>query len=148
MGKAHQLREAGIIKRFVYAGNSKFTLVSKKTGIRFTFRIRKKADQDFWFVSLLNGPDNENNFAYIGYIHSLRDGGRILRHGGAKSRAGFESPSWKAFQWFWNVLDGERGDLLERLEFWHEGKCGRCSRPLTVPSSILSGFGPECQKYL
>jgi hypothetical protein len=30
----------------------------------------------------------------------------------------------------------------------HEGKCGRCGRLLTVPSSIESGIGPECSKIM
>ena len=29
-------------------------------------------------------------------------------------------------------------------EVWHEGRCGRCARKLTDPTSIASGFGPEC----
>jgi hypothetical protein len=31
---------------------------------------------------------------------------------------------------------------------WHEGRCGRCGRKLTVPESIESGFGPECASIL
>lgn len=27
---------------------------------------------------------------------------------------------------------------------YHLGRCGRCGRALTVPSSVESGFGPEC----
>lgn len=34
------------------------------------------------------------------------------------------------------------------VEIWHEGKCGRCGRQLTVPESIESGFGPECVKMI
>jgi len=30
------------------------------------------------------------------------------------------------------------------LEIWHEGRCGRCNRKLTVPASIALGIGPEC----
>ena len=26
----------------------------------------------------------------------------------------------------------------------HDGRCGRCGRQLTVPSSIDKGIGPEC----
>ena len=34
------------------------------------------------------------------------------------------------------------------LEVWHEGRCGRCNRALTVPESIASGIGPECAKHV
>ncbi|MGQ4872128.1 MAG: DUF6011 domain-containing protein, partial [Candidatus Thorarchaeota archaeon] len=32
--------------------------------------------------------------------------------------------------------------LPEKVRIWHEGKCGRCGRRLTVPESIESGYGP------
>jgi hypothetical protein len=38
--------------------------------------------------------------------------------------------------------------LPECIEIWHEGKCGKCGRQLTVPSSIETGIGPECIKTL
>jgi hypothetical protein len=49
----------------------------------------------------------------------------------------------KAFAWTWSHIVGE---VLpnEQLEIWHEGRCARCNRRLTVPASIASGFGPEC----
>src|ERR1700675_3055956 len=28
------------------------------------------------------------------------------------------------------------------------GKCGRCGKPLTVPESIASGFGPDCREMM
>ena len=27
------------------------------------------------------------------------------------------------------------------IEIWHEGKCGKCGRTLTVPDSIINGLG-------
>lgn len=30
------------------------------------------------------------------------------------------------------------------LQIFHEGRCGRCGRVLTVPESVETGFGPEC----
>ena len=38
--------------------------------------------------------------------------------------------------------------LQDFVEIWHEGKCGKCGRPLTVPSSIENGLGPSCLKKL
>jgi hypothetical protein len=60
------------VKGYVLAGNSTFTVTSKRTGTRFTYRVRQ-ADESRdgarpWFVSVLNGPDNEKNYAYIGVI--------------------------------------------------------------------------------
>ena len=55
---------------------------------------------------------------------------------------GKDAPSSKAFSWAWGYI---KNDVLPvKLEIWHEGRCARCNRKLTVPSSIESGFGPEC----
>jgi hypothetical protein len=34
------------------------------------------------------------------------------------------------------------------LEVWHEGRCAKCGLKLTVPQSIMTGFGPTCAKKL
>lgn len=38
------------------------------------------------------------------------------------------------------------GQDLPECEVWHEGRCGRCGRKLTVPESIETGIGPDCAK--
>lgn len=130
-------------RRFLMAGNATATLVSKKTEARFTFKVRKPEDGDgsFLFVSVLNGPDNWTNYAYFGYI---RRG--VFFHGGHKAKVRADAPSAKAFAWAWEAL--ARDEIPASLEIWHEGKCGRCGRKLTVPSSIASGFGPECSNRI
>jgi hypothetical protein len=37
---------------------------------------------------------------------------------------------------------------LNGCEVYHEGRCGRCNRKLTVPESIETGLGPECASKL
>lgn len=130
------------VKRFVLAGNARITIRSTKTGTRFTYRIRKSDDGKVWFVSLLNGADNDTSYVFFGLI---RDN-RTFVHS-RKSSITQDAPSAKAFHWFYHqVLD--QGRMPEGLEVWHEGRCGRCARPLTVPESIESGFGPECINYV
>jgi hypothetical protein len=122
---------------FALAGKATLTLVSRVTEARFTYQVRASADGQVYFVNLLNGPDNENHYSYFGYI---RRG--IFFHGGAKAKIGYDAPSVKAFDWTWKALS--RDLLPATLEVWHEGRCGRCNRKLTVPSSVASGLGPEC----
>jgi hypothetical protein len=49
----------------------------------------------------------------------------------------------KVFDYVLNKL--KTTNYLNLLKFG-EGKCGKCGRALTVPSSILTGIGPECSK--
>jgi hypothetical protein len=119
------------------AGNATFTVTSRKTGTRFTFRIRQLSETAPHFVSLLNGPDNESSYTFLG---SIFNGDRYFH--GKKSRVTPGATSAKAFAWLWAHRNDT--DLLERVEIHHEGKCCRCGRKLTVPSSITAGAGPEC----
>jgi hypothetical protein len=132
-----RMTEAEKVLRFALAGNATFTIVSLKTGTRFTFKVRAK-DERMSFVSLLTGSDNENDFSYLGTIFS---DSRTFRHG-RKSRITEDAPSSRAFAWFWSKLLG--GALPETMEFHHAGRCGRCGRKLTVPESVETGLGPEC----
>jgi hypothetical protein len=123
-------------RAFALGGNAVFTVVSRKTGTRFTFKVRQPDASAPHFVSVLNGPDNDGDYAYLGTIFA--DG--TYRHG-KKSYIGADAPSARAFAWFWSVLGTEREAMAE---VWHEGRCCRCGRRLTVPSSIEAGIGPEC----
>lgn len=128
-------------RRFILAGNATFTIVSAKTGTRFTYKVRAKeveGGRTLHFVSVLTGADNENDFTFLGTVFD----GTTFRHS-PKSRIGQDAPSAKAFAWaFGRILTDALG---EAASVHHEGRCGRCGRKLTVPRSIELGLGPECE---
>jgi len=133
--------DAAAALQFMRAGKATVTLVSLKSGNRFTYKLSESEDGQTIFVGLLNGPDNNDDYKYIGRI--TRD---IFWAGRKNPRPGDiarNAPSVVAFDWAWRRLVR---DVLpsEQLEIWHEGSCGRCGRKLTVPESIARGFGPEC----
>jgi hypothetical protein len=134
----HRMTSRDDVVSYMQAGNATFTLVSTRSGERFTYKVRESKDGKLFFVSLLTGSDNTSDYAYLGII---RDG-KFSRT--AKSRIGADAPSYKAFDWFWRKLEAVA--LPEGVEFWHEGRCGRCGRALTVPESIDNGIGPECAR--
>jgi hypothetical protein len=135
-----RLMKAADVLRFANAGKATFTLVSTKTQARFTYRLTANDDSTCLFVALLNGPDNEADYRYLGRIsRGVFWLGRKVPREGDISR---DAPSAKAFDWTWRQL--AKGQLPDAVEIWHEGRCGRCNRKLTVPASIASGFGPEC----
>jgi hypothetical protein len=142
--KPHKFSDAEIALRFMMAGNATVTIRSKASGTRFTYKLRLAEDDGRpqprglpTFVSLMNGPDNESSFQYLGTIFAPG----VFTHG-RKSKITPEAPSAVAFTWAWGHIS--RGHLPKQLEIWHEARCGRCGRKLTVPESIESGFGPEC----
>jgi hypothetical protein len=121
---------------FILAGNSISTFLNPYTGNRFTYKVKKAKDSDLYFVSVLTAPDI---YIYIGYIS------KDFKHG-KKSNISNSAQSVKVFNYIFRKL--KSGNLGDNIEIWHNGKCGKCGRKLTVPSSIDTGIGPECFKSL
>jgi hypothetical protein len=131
------------IKNFVFGGNATVTLESAISGKHFTFKVRvAKKDDDTapYFVSVLNGPDNYTNYSYLGIISSDKKTFKLTQ----KSKIGVDALSFKAFNFFFNQIMNDK--LNPDLKVYHSGKCGRCGKKLTTPSSIEKGIGPECLK--
>ncbi len=128
------------VSAFLLAGNARFTLVSKVTGARFTFRVRESRDEGDtrYFVQVLTGPCNETNYEFLGTVFDRK---RFIH--GRKSRISPSAPSARAFLWFAAAAFG-RGVVPATCEVWHEGRCAKCGRTLTDPESIQTGLGPKC----
>lgn len=137
---AAPMTSASAVLTFALAGRARLTFRSKKTGTRFTYKVTAKEGKPA-FVSLMTGSDNEGDFEYLGTIFNEKS----FSHG-RKSRIAQDAPSAKAFAWVWAQV--QNGVIPESLEVWHEGRCGRCGRVLTVPESIATGLGPECVKHV
>jgi len=149
----HEMLDIDGIRRYIEGGHGTFTIVSNKTGARFTYRLNMPKDAPKVdernrpvrkdrplpiFVSVLTGPDNTRDHRFIGtiWIHK-----KVFSHS-LKSKIGYDAPSVAAFRWFYLNLSDHR--VLDFCEVWHEGKCGVCGRKLTVPESIERGMGPVC----
>lgn len=128
---------------FVLAGKAVFTVKNEQTGNRLTFKVTHADDpeKDLWFVSVLRGTDNESDYSYVGIIRGSEF--RLT----AKSRVTEEAPAYRVFRWLYQHILAQK-DLPGCVHVYHEGKCGRCGRTLTVPESIETGFGPECIKHV
>jgi hypothetical protein len=148
-----QLLYPAMIRKYVMGGNATFTLRYRESGERLTFKVKSapadrnkywstgNQDRRTYFVSLLTGPDNANSYRYLGLLKLHGDGYYDFELT-AKSPSR-DSRGVKTFKWFWNLL--EQGcHVSDGIEFWHEGFCCMCGRPLTVPESIAAGIGPEC----
>lgn len=121
---------------FCLAGHAIFTLHNSLTGNRFTYRIRARRRHGY-FVGVLRGPDNESSYTQIGTIEGYQRGPRFI-----PVYRSAPPQSMRVFSWAWPRIVA--GTLPPEIEFHHAGRCGRCGRKLTVPSSIISGLGPTC----
>jgi hypothetical protein len=126
--------------QFILAGNALFTVRSLKTGVRFTFKVQEhKETAGLFFVKVLCGTDNENDYRMIGKI---RNNEFSLTQKAREAGLSYDTPSVIAFGWVLRNLIAKNDNF--GVEIWHEGRCGRCGRTLTVPESIELGLGPEC----
>jgi hypothetical protein len=120
-------------EELVFAGNSRFTLVSTKTRQRYTFKVVKHKSKDIWFVNFLAGSNNETDYIYLGYINEDFEY-RITKKSAKNQQV------QTVFKWFFNCMESPL------VDFYHEGRCCACGRLLTTPESIKSGLGPICSK--
>lgn len=122
------------IKTFITAGRAVFTLESRKTGVHYTYKVERSSDGgDTLFAKVLTAPET---YTYAGI---LTDRGVRQTKG---SKIGPQAPSVKGLDWFLSHMDSEL------VVFRHEGRCGRCGRPLTTPESIDRGLGPDCAEAM
>lgn len=144
---ARQINQVLDTREFLFAGAAVFTLVSKSSGTRYTFRLNQAKDgKEMFFASVLSGPSNISDYTYLGFVNlaGFRDTCRLIA--GRKGRP--DAPSFRALDWFLKNLkarvEANVQELHPEVELWHEGRCCRCARRLTDPASIEAGIGPEC----
>lgn len=146
---SHKLKPEELLK-FILGGKATFTIKNTTNGNRFTYKVTIPKDTTpelagIYFVKLMCGPDNESMYKYIGYIRKNTFATQFVY--GHKSKISKDAPGVVAFEFVFNKIVAPHR-TSNTLEIWHEGKCGRCGRKLTVPESIESGFGPECIKII
>jgi hypothetical protein len=122
------------------AGKSLLTLVSKKTGTHFTYKVKKTDynSKTYWHVRVLTGADNTSNYTYLGFIG---EDGKLRSKLGGQITDG--APSFKALEWVTKYWEQEQV-LADNVSVLHHSKCCRCGRVLTHPDSIITGMGEEC----
>lgn len=145
-----QLLDVAKVITYIGAGDATVTFVSRATGNRLTYRFARPVEmpdrpRPIW-VQLLNGPDNENDYTFLGTIWP--NSPQWMFRYKANDAVPENATSVKTMRWLVHAINTRPDNLLDEVDVWHEGKCGRCGRKLTVPASIESGFGPECVKHV
>lgn len=119
-----------------------FYTVIHSNGDYRTFRVRTQKEHDRFMpgvqiLGFLFGSNNEGDYENFG--HLTKNGEDVGVH------------LWKRFNDREDLLNDARvlvGDPNSARESYAEksGRCSRCNRTLTVPSSLHAGLGPECSK--
>jgi len=163
---AGRLMNKKAIQDFIFAGNATFTIRNTQTGVRFTYKIRKsKTNATKFYVNNLRGPEI---FAKMGVIMNAdkqyylpfdwKEKIQMARRNFATLYPGQPFPEKQytqknmpmSLKMFIKFLDWYKGNVesIANHEIWHEGICGKCGRPLTVPESIERGLGPVCANII
>ena len=149
-----ELRDYEALRRFITAGNATLTVRSSSTGTRYTYKFKLPREAHTpgpkpVFVYLLTGANNDSDYAFLGTLFQDAVGPWYVYRHSPKSRVSQTTASVQGVKWLaMHLYKDGAAKLFTRAQFWHEGRCGRCGRKLTVPESISSGFGPECVQLI
>lgn len=132
------------IKNYILAGKSTFTIQSRNSNVRFTYKVVKSEDGKVYFVNLLTGPNNESDFTYLGVIKENNVGLNFYLT--AKSKQNKDSKCVIAFDFL--IKNINDNFIHPNLIFLKSSNCCRCGSKLTTPDSIMDGIGPECKKLI
>lgn len=133
---------------FILAGRAIFT-VSNGKGEHYTYLVTHKAGTlkhaPAWFVSVLTGPDNDDDdsYAYLGRLDAETGHVSLTR----ASRLTDDATAVRVVRWAIRLI-WINTELPVGYAVTHCGYCGRCGRLLTTPKSVESGFGPECTRRM
>jgi len=141
-----------VTKDWVVAGKAIFTIYNGK-GDHYTYQVKCKRDEDsvrppVWFVSLLTGPDNYDDYTYLGCLNAQSGAIRLTR----ASRLRADSTPVKVVDWALRLVWAGK-DFPPGYGIKGAGRCGRCGRRLTKPEGISDdgyrkGYGPICWEVI
>lgn len=135
------------LQRIAKIFNGTYTVTSP-TGDHRTFYIKTQPEDSKFspgarIISLLTGPDNENDYQPFGFVTD--NGINVWKS--KRSTDPHARSDWEKFAaMVWSLaVNGEKSFFFQKgCRMLVEGRCIRCNRKLTHPESILSGIGPEC----
>lgn len=130
---------ATISTSFLTAGRAEFTVDNGK-GEHFTFKV----------LASKRIPNRLNVYRVAVGRHYMGGLQRESLTYVVSNKGEFSNPSDivnKVFAFALRIIAGKQS-LPENYSIRHAGKCGRCGRKLTDPTSIASGIGPDCAEMM
>jgi hypothetical protein len=110
-----------------------------------TVKVRQAKDKEdrkkklpIFFVNVSLLGDQTTGFVFAGTFFTDTMTLRLSKHAPSESRLG------KVMTWLFHAVQKPQVLRDKGVTLLHEGRCCRCSLPLTHPESINTGFGPDC----
>jgi hypothetical protein len=151
----HPISTPAEARTILLAGDATFTVVSAKSGSRFTFNVSEApANPRFprsgpaWFAKVLTGPENTTDYTYLGMLTANAAGEMPTLRLTKASTLGADSAPVKGLGWLFDVIRRDDVAAWARAQVWHSDSCARCGRALTTPESVAARLGPECRRVL
>lgn len=147
IGNTSGVLENKDVLNFILGGRSYFTLVNEDTSNRITYKVnfpRRQRDEKnpVYFVRTAD----IGGYKYLGMMVKENNVWLFKETKKTDLRIATMKQKFQVFQWYLKNL--QQQSLPESIKFYHEGRCCRCGRKLTVPESIKTGIGPECKKRI
>jgi hypothetical protein len=132
-----------------FAGRATLTFRNTEKETHMTVKVKQATDKNdrkkklpIFFVSVSLIGDRET-----GYIHAATIYQDTMTISVSK-KVEVGSQLHKVVGFVWNAVRNPQLLKDKKVALLHEGKCCRCSMPLTHPESINTGFGPDCLGYI
>ena len=119
--------------------NGTITVANPATGEHRTFKVNTQPEDARFapgqrIVSLLTGPNNDEDFTAFGFVN---ENGRICLW--SRNR----TPHFEKLAFI--LEQPEKAATKWGLTYQWSARCRRCNRTLTDPESIETGIGPTCR---
>jgi hypothetical protein len=132
-----------------FAGRATLTFRNTEKETHMTVKVKQATDKNdrkkklpIFFVSVSLIGDRET-----GYVHAATIFQDVMNIK-LSNKVEEGSQLHKVIQFVWNAVRNPQILRDKKVALLHEGKCCRCSMPLTHPESINTGFGPDCLSYI
>ena len=130
-----------------FAGRAVLTFNNETKGTHMTVKVKQARDKQdrkiklpIFFVSISLLGDKEQGMVFAGTIFQNNGQVRLGRNVEPQSRLA------RSLAFVSAAVKNPEVLRSYNVSFQHEGKCCSCGMPLTHPSSIPVGFGPDCLK--
>ncbi len=137
--------KGSVAERAAKVFNGIYTVKSAQTGDHRTFKIHAQDEKAEFapgkrIVSLLTGSENSADESYTGFAFIDDDGIHVW----SKKRGQGLWETYADMLWSFSLDAAGSPWAAKGFTIMGEGRCVRCNRLLTEPTSLKTGIGPIC----